>query len=134
VHDNFVYAYFVDCEQQRIVLHTSYRDKEPIEFTDVVFNGVLAHSFEHVLPGNILLDVREVSIETMVQEYAESFRESWRWGWPPIDYKGDLDVLQNRLHETSIRAYDIDSSYGLAGWVLALNCERVIRDAAFRAS
>ena len=57
VHDNFVYAYSVDCEGRRLVLHTAFRDRPPQEFTDVVFRDVVAHHFEHVLPGNILFDV-----------------------------------------------------------------------------
>jgi len=50
VHDNIVYAFSVDCEGRRLILHTALRDREPQGFTDVIFRDVVAHHFEHVLP------------------------------------------------------------------------------------
>ncbi len=43
IHDNIVYAFSVDCEGRRLVLHTAFRDREPQEFTDVNFRDVVAH-------------------------------------------------------------------------------------------
>jgi len=40
VHDNNVYAYAVECERQRIVLYTTFRDGDAEEYTDVTFTGV----------------------------------------------------------------------------------------------
>lgn len=73
VHDNNVYAYAVLCEHRRIVLHTEYRHGDPEEYTDVVFDGVVAHHFEDVLDGNILFDVGEVDPERIVTEWADLF-------------------------------------------------------------
>jgi hypothetical protein len=127
VHDNFVYAYTVDCERRRVTLHTAFRDREPHEFTDVIFHDVIAHWFEHVLPGNILFDVAEQDLGSIVQAHAAVFNESWRWGWPPVEYRGDLELLTATLQAQSARAYSIGSSYGLSGWVLAGSCERLVR-------
>ncbi len=127
VHDNFVYAYSVDCEGRRVVLHTVFRDREPQEFTDVIFGDVVAHHFEHALPGNILFDVEEVNIAVVVQENKRLLTDSWRYGWPPVEYNGDLAVLVKALQAASVRAYSISSSYGLSGWILAGACERISR-------
>jgi hypothetical protein len=127
VHDNFVYAYAVDCEARRLVLHTAFRDREPHELTDVVFRDVVAHRFEHVLPGNILFDVEEVDVAALVRENQSLLAHSWRYDWPPVKYDGDLGALVAALRASSIRAYSIGSSYGLSGWVLAGACERVTR-------
>jgi hypothetical protein len=132
VHDNFVYAYFIDCHNQRITLHTSYLDCDPHEFTDVIFSGVIAHIFEHVLRENILLGIKEVEPQLIVQQHAEMFKNSWRWGWPPIKYDGDLEVLAASLDSNSVRGFVIQGSAGLDGWVLASNYELQIRDAPFR--
>jgi hypothetical protein len=51
IHDNRVYGYTVDCENQLVVLHTVSRDSNPSQLTDVIFRGVFAHHFEHVLRG-----------------------------------------------------------------------------------
>jgi hypothetical protein len=127
VHDNHLYAYVVDCENQRIVLHTVFRDREPHEFTDVVFHGVCAHHFEQALPGNILFDVEEIDVDVLVRENASLFEASWRYAWPPIEYRGDLATLTAALRGASIRAYSVSSSLGLSGWVLARTCERYSR-------
>lgn len=128
VHDAFVYAYSVDCEGQRLVLHTRYQHVTPHRLADIVFGGVLAHRFDHALPGNILFGVEEYGLEQLVRENAELFAESWRWGWPPIEYRGDLDALIAAPRAASMRAYDVGASFGLSGWVIALGCDHVPRD------
>jgi hypothetical protein len=125
VHDNSVYAYFIDCENRRITLHSRFTDANPHEFTDIVFTNVLVHRFEHVLEGNILFDVEEVDAPGLVDDEAEIFRESWRYGWPPVDYRGNLSLLKNELERRSMRAYRVSSSYGLSGWILAEQCELI---------
>jgi hypothetical protein len=127
VHDNFVYAYAVECEQRRIVLHTAYRDREPHEFTDIVFSEVAAHHLEHVLPANILFDVEETDLQGLIHDNAAMFEASWRHGWPAVNYRGDLRALTAALRAASIKAYAIRSSYGLGGWVLAVSCQRIAR-------
>jgi hypothetical protein len=129
VHDNHIYAFTVHCEERRLVLHTAYRDREPHEFTDVVFRDVVAHLLEHVLPGNILFGIEERDVESLVQDEADLFAESWRWGWPPVEYDGNLETLVAALRQRLVRAYLISSSYGLSGWVLAGSCNRVAREA-----
>ena len=62
VHDNRIIAYEVDAESRRIILHTRFDGRTPIEYTDVVFNGVLAYKFENDNFGNIILDIEEVSL------------------------------------------------------------------------
>jgi hypothetical protein len=132
LHDNNVYGYEVDCEHRRIVLHTEYEHVDPIEFIDVVFIDVLAHSFEAVLEGNILFDIEQVDQAAIVNTHAEVFRESWRvHGWPSLEYRGDLNLLVNLLREQSFLAYEIQSSYGMTGWVFAKDCRRSSRAERF---
>lgn len=130
VHDNFVHAYVVDCEGRRLVLHTEYRDREPREFTDVIFRDVVAHHFEHVLAANILMNVEEFDPDVYVRTNGRLLTDSWRWGWPPVEYRGDLEALVAALKAASVRAYEIQGSYGMSGWVLAGSCERVPRGEA----
>jgi hypothetical protein len=131
VHDNHVYAISIALEVERLILHTVFRDREPVEYTDVTFSGVVAHNFRHALRGNILFDVTEGEVQSLIHAEAELLKESWRYGWPEVEYKGDLDRLIEALRNKSIRAYSIDSSYGLSGWVLAVDCHRIPRDKAY---
>jgi hypothetical protein len=128
VHDNFVYGCSLDFENQRITLHTVYNEDSPHKYTDIVFRGVVAHRFEHILSGNILFDITEVLSDTIVDRDAILFAESWRYGWPPFEYDGDLNVLKSQLRAAGVLGFEVESSYGLSGWVLCTLSERLQRD------
>ena len=127
VHDNSVYAYSVFADARRIVLHTEYRDVPPVEYTDVVFSGVVAYHFEGSLQHNILFDVFEDDVETVLKEYSWLFARLKNYGWPSIDYD-DLPDLCRSLQAKNIRAYRIGSSYGLGGFVFSSSSEYVRRE------
>jgi len=42
VHDNHLIAYTVLAKEKKIILQTEFRDREPHELTEVVFEDVLA--------------------------------------------------------------------------------------------
>jgi len=130
IHDNIILAYTVNCEERTLVLQTVFRGHPkdaPHQYTDIVFRDVIAHQFEHVLPANILFDVEEAHIAQFVRDNATIFNDSWRNGWPPVIYNGDLNTLIDQLKSTATRAFIIGSSYGLSGWVLAGSCQRIPR-------
>jgi hypothetical protein len=119
VHDNNVYAYAVLCERRRIVLYTHYRDGGAEEYTDVTFSGVVAHHFEDALSGNILFGIEEMDVGQVVNDWTDLFARRKNYGWPDvIDYK-DADDLISILRQRGVKAFDIGSSFGLGGWVLA---------------
>ena len=66
VHDNFLVSYEVLCRQREIRLHTEFRDKEPIECTDVIFRGVEAYHFDHDNFETIIFDITEVPVEDIL--------------------------------------------------------------------
>src|SRR5688572_26401624 len=59
IHDNFLASYEVLCERREIRLHTEFRDSSgPVEFTDVVFRGVVCYDFRHDSQiGTIIFDI-----------------------------------------------------------------------------
>lgn len=55
IGDNNVYALLVECALMRLTLFTEYDvEGSTAEYTDVVFTGLLAHSLDPVMSGNIL--------------------------------------------------------------------------------
>lgn len=125
IHDNFVYGYTVACEQRKIVLFTEYRDvadEADREFTDVIFTGVVAHHFEHVIESNILMSIDQADVEQVVNASSELFDRGWRYGWPRVEYR-TREELVNKLRQTGVNAYEILGSLGLSGWVLAAAME-----------
>jgi hypothetical protein len=71
IHDNNIYGVSLNCEHQRLTLHTEFTDRTPFEYTDVVFRDIVAHHVEHALSGNILFDVVEVAPEKIVTDAAD---------------------------------------------------------------
>lgn len=130
VHDNFVYSYAVLCEDRRIILFTHFRDNGADEFTDATFDGVLVHFFQTSLSGNILFGIYEVSAESVVRDDADLFARQKDFWWPEIKYT-NLDDLIRILNERGIRGYEIHSSLGLSGWVLAKSMTLIERQKAW---
>jgi hypothetical protein len=130
VHDNFLAGYEVHCDRQAIRLRTEFRDKgEPYELTDVLFSGVEAYEFHHDNFGNIIFDVAEVSLEKLVGDLAEHFAEGHRQsGWPHF-WRDSAAAALEYLQQHSIRAFELRSSYGMRGWVLAKEMQKVSRNA-----
>ena len=132
VHDNNVYGYAVLCERRRIVLHTEYRDGGAEEYTNVVFDGVVAHHFEDVLDGNILFSVEVVDPEQIVISWADLFVRRKNYGWPKIEYDQPQELVAI-LRREGVKGFEIGSSYGLGGWVLAAKMDVVERPEKMRA-
>lgn len=120
IHDNLLVSYEVQCEKRTISLRTEYRvENKPTEFTTVVFEGVKGYHFENDAFGNIIFDVENVSIERFLKEHGAELLESNRMAGTPGRWVKDLDSAPGYLHEQGIRAFELSSSLGLSGWVLA---------------
>ena len=57
IHDNELLSYTVNCADSKITLRTAYREREPYEFTDVIFSGVVAYHFESDNFNTIIFDI-----------------------------------------------------------------------------
>jgi hypothetical protein len=124
VHDNVLVSYTVQCEERQIRLHTIYRDQEPYEYTDVVFTDVVAYHFETDNFHTILFDIEEVAFEAVYTTYRDLFVSKKNYGWPAITYQTEAELLDT-LREQGIKGFVIASSYGMEGFVLAKDMQRV---------
>ena len=134
VHDNWVYAQTVDHEQCRIILHTFYPHIDPPEYTDVVFEGVVVHHFEQqrvgggpLHPANVLFDIEEVDPKYILNQYAELFSRTRKYGWPVWKYDGIEDLIL-RLTEHGAKCFDVHGTFGIHGFVFAASIEFRPRD------
>lgn len=119
-HDYHLTAFAVDGAAGRISLDVSwpYETEIDVRRARVVFSGVLGYFFEHDLGGNILYSISEEAIEPFLRENAERFRAEQKWGWP-LFWKGDVQSTERHLADSGAHLFEISSSYGLSGWVLA---------------
>ena len=125
IHDNNVFAIDIRCEEKVIVLHTEFREGTPPEYVDVVFSGVVAHHFNHVLDGNILLDITEWQPRAFYEENSRYLLEFQKYGLP-IDC-GNSETFVEHFIQANLRVFIIYASYGMSGWVIAENLEYVER-------
>ena len=118
IHDNRVVSYKVDGERRQIVMHTRFEDREPIEHTDLVFEGVLAYHFENDNFGNILFGVEEIPVSQLVASNRSLFEEGVKYAWPG-PWNTSAEVSVQHFEFEGAKAFEISSSYGLVGWVVA---------------
>ena len=125
VHDNIIAAYHVDFENERLVLKTQfYYDGKLRENTDVVFTGYFTHLFGNEHKGSVIFDIEEREPIHFYEREHELIEENRRYCWP-INYQTPETKaeLLGFLQKNEYKVFEISSSYGLCGWVLAKQME-----------
>ncbi len=128
VHDNILLSYSVLADKQKIHFHTEFRDREPPEFTDIMFDGVIGYHFERDNFQTIIFDIDETDVEVIYAEDRELFETGRKFCWPGPWNKSDESVL-TYLIENEIKGFYLSSSLGMVGWVLAKSM-RLVNGAA----
>ena len=126
IHDNFLLGYEVRNTEREIVLKTEYREGHSTDRTDVVFTHVIAYSLIDDAFDTILFDVAEMDVNTFLEENWDVFEAGRKSGWPG-NWVSSIENTKTYLAQNSIRAYSIESSVGMNGWVLAKAVELVAR-------
>lgn len=132
VHDNIVYGYSVMFDDfsspvYRLVLYTEYfGPHQEVEYTDVSFSNVVTHQFEAITAQTVIFDIEETEPRAVYEQKEELFLRLKNYGWP-FKYK-DTDDLFHTLKNKHIRAFRVQSSCGLDGWIWAERMELISRD------
>ena len=116
MHDNFLVSYEVLCEQQEIRLRTQFRDRQPIEHTDIVFRGVEAYHFYHDNFQTIIFDITEIPAEDILAEDRARFEEGRRYAWPGA-WNDSEATMRAHLTQHGVRGFSLSSSFGMCGWI-----------------
>jgi hypothetical protein len=126
VHDNLLVSYEVHCERREIRMLTEYHyGSPPFVQTSVLFTGVEAYYFQHDCFGTIIGDIEEVPAESILTERSAEFREGYRLsGWPRF-WRDSLDEVRRHLREQATRGFELSSSIGMTGWVLARDMQMI---------
>jgi hypothetical protein len=121
VHDNEILSYQVDFEHEQLLLKTRYFFGDHLtENTDIIFDGYLTHIFNHECKGSILFDIEECPLSIFIEREHEMIAENRNYAWP-INYQTDdtRAELTAFMQENGYKVFEVSSSYGLYGWVLA---------------
>lgn len=124
VHDNSLISYAVNEKEKTILFETVFLDGVPHEYTNVIFSGVLAYFFEDhsIEQGTIIFDISEIETHNILDSNWKRFEERRKWGWPG-SWAKTKEIAIEYFKEHDIKGYEISSSCGLCGWVLAKNIE-----------
>lgn len=119
IHDNLFRRYSVDGESKTIVLHTEpCEDGEP--FVDVIFTGVVAYQFEGDALSNILFGIEQATpsdyndVGKLLAEQHRLYGVMPRWDMAS-------ETLEQFCESNRVKLFNIHSSYGLGGWIIAAN-------------
>lgn len=127
VHDNVLISYEVLAEKREIHLHTKLPGTK-CEHTDIIFRGVEGYYFFHDNFETIIFDVKEISVDRILEDDRERFDEGWRFAWPGR-WNTDSEASRKAyLTERGVRGFELSSSYGMSGWILAKSVDRILRD------
>ncbi len=130
-HDYHLTGYEIDGELREVRMHLAWQypnEPTPRPPETVVFEGVEDYFFEHDLGVNIVYSVEEVPLLAHLEEWASKFQTSAKWGWPRF-WKGDVKNTMEHLSSRGAKCFELFSSYGLTGWVVA-NGARAFTSAA----
>jgi len=122
IHDNLVMGYNVSCDERKIVLHTEYTNGDMHERTNVIFSGVEAYFFYGDNMQSILFDIEECDIEHVLTRFADEFEAGIKYCWPG-PWNKSVEASREHLEQQQCRAWIINSSYGMGGFVIAGNIE-----------
>ena len=123
-HDYWLLGHSVDGESEVLTLHLS-EDPRGVgkpEKVDVVFTGLMDYFLEHDLGVSIVFSVDEQPLDSFIADNLAQFNEHAKWGWPKF-WKGDATATRTFLAENRYRAWELESSYGLSGWVVAAHMD-----------
>jgi hypothetical protein len=125
IHDSYVVAYSADARSEQVVLTIRAAAESADGEFRIVFEGVAAHQFRYPQIPSIVDDLIEVPVETLLEQEAEALSEGSRQcGWPGAWFTSRQAALAY-CESAGLRAFELQQSYGLSGWVLARSVARV---------
>lgn len=124
IHDNRLLSYCVSSDTGEILLHTIYEDAEPYEVTDVIFSGVVAYHFAQDNFSTIIFDVQETDAAAIYGSNKEQFAIGQKYGWPGTWNGSEAEALAYLLAHR-VKGFVLSSSYGMNGWVLAQEMNKI---------
>ena len=124
IHDSQVVAYSVDSLTEEVVLHLR-AGPEGSPLFGLRFHGAVAHQFPYPLMPSWVFDLVAIPAEEILAREWDIIAEGHRLvGWPG-GWAQSLDSALAYCSDNCLTGYDLETSYGMHGWVLAKSVEYV---------
>ena len=119
VHDSLLVGYSVNSESQELLLSIKPgHGSAPAPFT-VLFQGVVAHSFDTPVMPAILYGITRVPAGDLIRQDWPAIERGYKLGGWPGPWADSLANATDFADSNGLSGFHIESSYGLSGWVLA---------------
>ena len=119
IHDSQVVAYSADSRSGEVELVLRAGPQDDAAVMRLVFGGVAAHQFEHPLMPSWVFGLEEIEANALLEREWANLQEGHRLtGWPGA-WVTSLEGAKAFCTDHRIRGFDLESSYGFDGWVLA---------------
>src|SRR5215204_4921041 len=127
-HDYWLTGHTVDGEKSLLIFALSEdpRSTKTPRLVDVIFDGLQDYFLEHDLGVNVVDSIQEKALDPFLAENKERFKEQSKWGWPKF-WKGDVEKTFTFLSKNQSRVWELETSYGLSGWVVATQVQERAR-------
>jgi hypothetical protein len=133
-HDFHLTGFAVDGARETLTFHLEwpYETESPVRRGRVLFSGVECYYLEHDVGTNIVYGIEEVPLQEHLTEWVDRFETECKWGWPrfwrPKPYPRrsveiELSEAIERLTLRGVKCFELTSSLGLSGWILAAHVE-----------
>lgn len=124
VHDSLLVEYIVSSEPSQLVFSVHPSDGSAPAPFKIIFHGAVAHCFKAPLLPAILLSIETISAETLISEIWRRIEHGHKaHGWPGSCAASLADAIKF-VRSSSLHGFNIESSDGLSGWVLATSVKR----------
>jgi hypothetical protein len=127
IHDHSLLEYRVDLANRQITLITlpeEARSLPNIKPLLTVFEGREGHHFDRVSSGVIFLDIEEIPLPEFLKAHEIELDEGSKSVGAPPWWGGSVEKAGAYLAGRNVRAFEINSSFGFSGWVLATQVRR----------
>lgn len=123
VHDFHLFAYEVNGRERSIVLHTEFPHGErPFKQVDVLFEHVMDHCFRNPSIPSIIFAIEEADAFAIVSRDKHAIDEGHRTGGWPTFWDHTVESMTRSIFDAGCKMFEITSSIGLEGWVVARSC------------
>ena len=119
MHDNYIVSYNVNLLKKNMSVKT-YNNKQK-KYKTIYFSEVLTHSFRCIIDYNIISDICESGIQKFIQDNQKELIKLKGFCWP-INYNTEQELI-DFLITNKYKYIEINSSYGMFGWVIAKSYE-----------
>jgi hypothetical protein len=127
IHDHSLLEYRVDLTNRKITFVTlpeSARTQPNSPPVLTIFEGREGHHFDSVSSGVIFLDIEEVPLSEFLKDHELEFDEGSKSVGAPPWWGGSIEKAVAYFVGRNVHAFEINSSYGFSGWVLATHVQQ----------